>query len=226
MLFSVRIAIKLMQLTLKVQNPKIRLMSDESSKLPPSSSDLKRAEKYIDELTRLIEEDKIKVFHTDLSKFDPTSLQDHYWVDLKHYQVEISHSKKFQSGEDSYVMIFNNLKHLGEGQAEKVILAYINLEANHFIKFKSVADDQITINSRKEEEKRFNQAVEPINQALEQLGASFEKTPASTQESNHSGADTPNNQSGSSLHRKSISDYSESPLGNNTSYLKSQFGPN
>jgi hypothetical protein len=200
-------------------------MSDEAQKLPPSSSDYKRAEKYISELIKLIEQDKILVSHTDLSKFDPTSLQDHYWLDLKHYQVEISHSKKFQSGEDSYVMIFNNLKHIGEGQAEKVILAYINLEANHFIKFKSVADDQIAKNQKKEEENRFNQAVAPINQALEQLGASFEASESTSPEPNHSQNKHPEPSNGS-FNRGSLSDYSESPLVSSPSYLKSQFGPN
>lgn len=201
-------------------------MSDESQKLPPSSSDHKRAERYITELTRLIEADKIKVFHTDLSKFDPTSLQDHYWIDLKHYQVEISHSKKFQSGEDSYVMIFNNLKHIEGGQAEKVILAYINLEANHFIRFKSVSDDQILKNQKQEEEKRFSEAIAPINQALEQLGADFkseeEKPQHITNQEHHSNGGGANG----SFNRGSLSDYSENPLQGTSSYLKSHYGPN
>jgi hypothetical protein len=95
------------------------------------------------------------------------------------------------------------------------------LEANHFIKFKSIADDQIEKNTKKEEESRFNQAVAPIDQALEQLGAELQnKDPLKDgPEGNHQASSVSQN-------RSSLSDYSETPLMGNSSYLKSQFGPN
>ena len=114
-------------------------MSDATPQTPPKG-DLDKAEKYIGQLVDLINQKKIEVYHTDLTKFDPTSLQDHYSVNLKEYQIEISHSKHQETGKNSYVMIFNNLKNIAEGSGEKVILAYIYLADSQFSKFKIVAD--------------------------------------------------------------------------------------
>ncbi|MBI2022410.1 hypothetical protein HYS97_00980 [Candidatus Daviesbacteria bacterium] len=140
-----------------------------SDKTPPVSEDPKKAEKYVNMLISLLKDDKASVRHTDLSQFDPTSLQDHYWMDLKDFQVEVSHSKNYQTGEDSYVIIFNNLKHVEGGNTEKVILSYIHLNSNQFIRFKNTADEQLNQTRKEKEEARFDSAMAPIENKLEEL---------------------------------------------------------
>lgn len=140
-------------------------MSDVNELAPPKGNS-EKAEKYINQLTDLINQNEIEVYRTDLKKFDPTSLQDHYTIGLKDYQIEISHSKHPGSDKNSYVMIFNNLKNLAEGTGEKVILGYIYLADSQYSKFKIVADTRIEAKRRAEEEKRFNKAIEPIDQLL------------------------------------------------------------
>lgn len=139
-------------------------MSDASQ--TPPKGELEKAEKYINRLIDLINQNRIEVYCTDLKKFDPTSLQNHYTIILKDYQIEISHSRHQETEKNSYVMIFNNLKNISEGRGEKVILAYIYLADSHFSKFKIIADAQIERRRRAEEEKRFNAAVEPIDELL------------------------------------------------------------
>ncbi|MBI2597354.1 hypothetical protein HYW41_04310 [Candidatus Daviesbacteria bacterium] len=143
-------------------------MSDQQP-LPPPSGDCEKAEKYISQLINLIKIDKLTVTHTDLSKFDPSSLQDHYRLDLKDYEIEISHSKEPDSGQDFYVILFNNLKYINQQCSEKVILAYMHLNETLFISFKTTADEQLEKNRKEAEEKRFKEAMNPIDQALEQL---------------------------------------------------------
>jgi 3-polyprenyl-4-hydroxybenzoate decarboxylase len=63
-------------------------------------------------------------------------------------------------------MIFNNLKNISEGSGERVILGYIYLADSQYAKFKIVADNQIEARRRAAEEKRFNEAVEPIDKLL------------------------------------------------------------
>lgn len=143
--------------------------SDNSQNLPPSA-DHKKAEKYISQFIDLINKDKLTVSHTDLAKFDPSALQDHYRIDFSDYSVEISHSKNPNSGTDSYIMLFTNVKQMQESQTnEKVILAYIHLDNNQFIRFKAAAHDQKEKIRKAEEEKRFAEAIAPIDQALERL---------------------------------------------------------
>lgn len=134
----------------------------------PPSADPKKAEKYISQFVSLINSDKLQSNHTDLSKFDPSALQDHYRVELDDFNVEVSHSKQPNSGADSYVMVFTNIRQVSEG-CEKIILAYLHLDTNQFIRFKAAADDQIERKRRAEEEKKFNVAVAPIDNALEKL---------------------------------------------------------
>ena len=156
-------------------------MSDNAQN--PPRGDFQQAEKYINQLVDLISRNKIEVSHTDLKKFDPTTLQDHYTVNLSTYHIEISHSKQPNSDKDSHVMIFNNLKHLAEGTGDKVILAYIYLAESQFSRFKAAADRQIYDRERALEEKRFNQAVEPIDQLLNQAQGpmhDFKSEPAKT----------------------------------------------
>lgn len=157
--------------------------TDNSAKLPPPIGDQEKADHYTDKLTELVSKDKLIVARTDLSKFDPTSLQNHYRLDLNGYEVEISHNKQPDSGKDFYVMLFNNLKHVDNQCTEKVILAYVHISGDQFAKFKTVADDQIERKRKEAEEKRFKEAMAPIDQALEQLNTSrleptTETTPA------------------------------------------------
>lgn len=133
----------------------------------PPKGDYQKAEKYINKLVTLADQDKITVLHTDLNKFDPGSIQDHYRIDLKDYQIELSHSKLPSSGVDSFVMIFTNFKNVQSGNTEKAILAFTQLSDSQFAKFKTSADDQIERRRRAEEEKRFNMAVAPIDDLLE-----------------------------------------------------------
>lgn len=166
-------------------------MSDPDQKTPPKG-DSEKAEKYINQLVELINQNKLLVFHTDLKKFDPTSLQDHYTIALTDYQIEISHSKQPNSGKDSFVMIFNNFKHLAQGNGEKVILAYIYLADAQFSKFRIVADRQIEERRRLEEEKRFKEALVPIDNLLNQVSSTL---PAQNPQTSTTAAESTNNSS-------------------------------
>ncbi len=136
--------------------------------LPPGG-DPEQAERYISQLIKLVESDKLVVGHTDLTRFDPTSLQFHYRLDLKDYQVEISHSKHPDSGKDSYVMLFTNIKGMMEQRCEKIILAYLRLEVDQFNRFKKVADEQSRRFKKAEEEKKLKEALAPVDEVLKQL---------------------------------------------------------
>lgn len=135
----------------------------------PPRGDYQKAEKYISELCTLIGQNKIDVIHTDLKKFDPNSIQDHYRITLEDYHIEISHSKLPNTGSDSYVMLFTNLKNVASGNADKTILAYTPLSDTQFQTFKEAAQTQIEERRRKEEEKRFNEALSPIDNLLNQV---------------------------------------------------------
>jgi len=139
------------------------------SQLPPPSGDPKKADYYITQLIELIRSDQLTVTQTDLAKFDPSSLQNHYRLDLNDYEIEVSHNKQPDSGKDFYIILFNNLKHISGQCSEKIILAYIHLSENQFRNFKSAADDQRERKRRAAEEKRFREVMAPIDQTLEQL---------------------------------------------------------
>lgn len=166
-------------------------MSDPDQKTPPKG-DSEKAEKYINQLVELINQSKLQVFRTDLKKFDPGSLQDHYTINLTEYQIEISHSKQPNSGKTSYVMIFNNFKHLAQGNGEKVILAYIYLADAQYSKFKIVADRQIEERRRLEEEKRFKEALVPIDNLLNQVSST---SPAQNPQTSTTAEESTNNPS-------------------------------
>jgi hypothetical protein len=151
-------------------------MSDSPN---PPRGDFQKAEKYINQLVDLINKNKIQVTHTDLKRFDPTTLQDHYTVGLSNYHIEISHSKQPNNGKDSYVCIFNNLKQISEGSGEKVILAYIYLDSSQFSRFKMTADRQIEEKRRAEEEKRFNEVLAPVDELLDRAGENNLQAPQS-----------------------------------------------
>lgn len=143
--------------------------STDTALLPPPCGDSEKADHYLTQLIELMNNDKLIVSHTDLAKFDPTSLQDHYRLDLKDYEVEVSHNKQADTGKDFYVLLFNNLKSINEKCTEKVILAYIHITGDQFAKFKTVAETQIERKIKEAEEKRFNETMAPVNQALEEL---------------------------------------------------------
>lgn len=139
---------------------------------PPPAGDSEKAEKYLRQLISLIEADTLEVIHTDLKKFDITSIQDHYRMDLGEYEVEINHSKQPDTGQDFYVLLFNNLKKIekaGESCINKVILAYTHLTQPQFVDFKEAADGALERKRKKEEEKRFAEAMAPIDNVLSSM---------------------------------------------------------
>lgn len=142
---------------------------DQKPILPPPSGDPTQAAKYVNQLVSLIETDKLSVSHTDLGKFDPSSLQDHYSLELKDYKVEVSHSKHPQSGKDSYIMLFTNIKNLTGLSPEKIILAYMHLDDSQFNAFKRSYLQQLDRVKKAEEEKRLKEALAPVDHILDQL---------------------------------------------------------
>ncbi|MBI2599572.1 hypothetical protein HYW43_01475 [Candidatus Daviesbacteria bacterium] len=145
--------------------------NNQSPSLPPPTGDPIQAEKYINQLIQLVEQDKLEVCHTDLSKFDPSTLQDHYQLDLKDYRVEISHSKHPNSGHDSFVILFTNIRNVLDGNCQKIILAYMHLDANQFNRFKKASLEQTNRKKKLEEEKRLKEALEPVDQILASLSS-------------------------------------------------------
>ncbi len=134
-------------------------------KLPPPKGSLEKGSKYVDQLVSLINDNKLEVLKTDLKQYDPSNLEEHYRVDLTDYQVELSHSKDPNTGADSFVILFTNIKNMTE-DCQKIILAYINLEKTQYLKFKTAADSKLDRIKKEEEEKRFDEVMAPLNQAL------------------------------------------------------------
>lgn len=167
---------------------------DTLAELPPPSGDPGKADRYLTQLIELINADKLTVSHTDLSKFDPTSLQDHYRLNLKDYEVEVSHNKQPDSGKDFYVILFNNLKYISEQCTEKIILAYMHLSEDQFKRFKSASVEQIERKRKEAEEKRLKEAMTPIDQALEELASSPKQTEEEKTDIPLEAATTPDNQ--------------------------------
>lgn len=135
---------------------------------PPQGTPQKAAD-YVEQLTALINEDKLLAVHTDLSKFDPSNLQDHYRIGLKDYMVEISHAKDANSGKDSFVLLFTNIKNIQEGCTEKLILGYLNLNSDQFNRLKDAVMIQDLRIKRLAEEKLFKENLEPIDQILQEI---------------------------------------------------------
>lgn len=141
----------------------------EATQAPPAIGDPEKAKKYIDWLANLIDQNKVSVSHTDLKKYDLSTMQDHYRISLRDYEVEVSHSKTPDSGKDSYIILFNNIKQVSDNTSQKVILAYIPLSTDLFMKFKDSARSQLERKRREAEEKRFNAAMQPIDSLLEEM---------------------------------------------------------
>jgi hypothetical protein len=144
-------------------------INSQNPSLPPPSGDPSQAEKYVHQLVQLIDTDKVDIIQTDLSKFDPSSLQDHYGLELKEYRVEISHSKHPSNGRDSYVILFTNLKNISGLSSEKIILAYMHLDESQFTALKQSALQQIERKERQLEQQRLKDALSPIDEVLEQM---------------------------------------------------------
>lgn len=141
---------------------------------PPPSGDSEKAEKYLRQLIELASQDKLPVTHTDLKKFDVDSIQDHYRMDFNEYEVEVNHSKQPDTGQDFYILLFNNLKKIenaGESCVNKVILAYTHLTQVQFEDFKDATDALLERKRKKEEEKRFTDAMAPIDNILSNLSS-------------------------------------------------------
>lgn len=139
---------------------------------PPPAGDGEKAEKYLKQLIELINKNKLSVHHTDLDKFDATSIEDHYRMDLENYDVEINHSKQPDTGQDFYVMLFNNIKKIedqGESCINKVILAYTHLTQSQFEDFKDAAEASIERIRKAKEAKRFASQMNPIDKILTDL---------------------------------------------------------
>lgn len=142
---------------------------------PPPAGDLPKAERYLNWLMDLITHDKVIVEHTDLQKFESTTLQDHYQISLDDYVVELSHNRNAEADKNTYVMLFNNIHRINMGTATKVILAYIPLTEQQFQEFKYTADDQIARKKKEYEDKRFKDAMAPLDELLEKLSSSDAK---------------------------------------------------
>lgn len=143
---------------------------EETQPKPPQGSEQKASE-YITQITDLVNQDKLIVKHTDLSKHDPSNLQDHYRIELKEYMVEVSHSKDANTGRDSFVLLFTNLKNIRDGCSEKLILGYVHLTPQLFNQFKTAGVTQEARIKRQEEERLFNQNLQPINEALSEIAS-------------------------------------------------------
>lgn len=137
----------------------------------PPSGDTQKAEEYLVKMIPLIEADKLFVAHTDLSKFDPSTLQDHYRLDLKEYTIEVSHSKNPDTGRDSFIMLFTNISQVETGESGKVILAYLHLTEEQFRRFADASINQLQRIKAREEEKRLNEALKPIDEVFDEISS-------------------------------------------------------
>lgn len=136
---------------------------------PPPGGDQQRAESYIKQLIQLLTDNKLTATHTDLTKFDPNALQDHYRIDIKTYQLEVSHSKQPATGKDIYVLLFINSPSVDDFYNAHGIIAYLVLSDDQFKRFKAIADEQIETRRKVEEEKRFAKAIKPIEELLDKI---------------------------------------------------------
>lgn len=139
-------------------------MPDESN--TPPIGNHQQAEKYLSQLIESLRRQQFPLTHSDLSKFEPCSFQDHYRIDLGQFHAEISHSKHPQSGADVYSLIFTSIDKIRSGQSNQAILSYIPLTGEQFSRFKSTAEAYFAEQKRLAEEKRFKAAMQPIDSLL------------------------------------------------------------
>src|SRR4051812_22041908 len=131
----------------------MEIMPDQNAQnqLPPNA-DAQRAKQYVEQIIPLINSDQLMVKHINLSEFDPTHIQDHYQIDIENFGIEISHTKKPDTGQDIYVMIFNQLNQT----PEKTLLAFAYIEKEQFMSIKTAADNQDKRQKDKIEAARFS----------------------------------------------------------------------
>ncbi len=146
------------------------------SEIPPPMGDSQSAESYINQIITLINQGKLDIKHTDLKQFDPTTLQDHYRIDLDSYEIEISHSLSPDSQQEFFIILFNNLNKIAADCTNKQVLAYIHLDQNQFADFKQAADIYLEKKKKSEEKKKFDDAIKPIDQVLQVLSGKPAKT--------------------------------------------------
>lgn len=139
-----------------------------ASSLPPLG-DNSKSESYVKRLIRLIEKDKVKVFQTDLNKFDLTTMQNHYRVDIGEYDIEVSHSVQPDTDKDFYTMIFNSIRKIQDSSTNKVILTYLHLTEDQYRRFKIAADEALERQKRKEDAVRFVEVMKPLDNVFNQL---------------------------------------------------------
>lgn len=132
----------------------------------PPIGDHEQAEKYITQIISAVRSGNFDLVHSDLSKFDPSSFQDHYRLDMGEFHAEVSHSKHPQSGSDIFSLIFTSVDKMRQGQTNQAILSYLPLTAEQFSKFKSTAEAYFAEQKRLAEEKRFKSAMQPIDSLL------------------------------------------------------------
>lgn len=132
----------------------------------PPVGDHQQSEKYLSQLINVLRSQKYPLTHSDLSKFDPGSFQDHFRLDLGDYFAEISHSKHPQSGNDVYSLIFTNVAKIKSGLASQAILSYLPLSADQFARFKSAAGEYFAEQKKLKERRRFEDAMRPIDDLL------------------------------------------------------------
>lgn len=154
---------------------------DTKNHLPPIG-DVSKAEKYIDRLIELMNKDKCTVTHSDLSKFGQSSMKEHFRISLGSYDAEVSHSLNPHQ-KDIYILLFTNTTQIKEGKAKEAILAYINLSSELYKKIRMGVEDYLDRKFREAEQKRFNEAMQPIDDFIDQaLKDEQKETPTLIQE--------------------------------------------
>lgn len=138
--------------------------------LPPPGAESDKAQRYVDSLIRLIGNEKVLVTQTDLKRYNSPSMEDHYRINLKDYDIELSHNKNPETSEETYIMIFNSIGLIDPQNPQPVVLAYVHLEMAHFMRLKQAADSQIEKIRKAKEEARFKATMQPIEQLLDQMG--------------------------------------------------------
>lgn len=136
-------------------------------KIPPPIGNPKHVQKYLDQLIELIRCDKANLTHSDLKKYDPTTMQDHYRISLGAYDAEISHSINPNSNQDVYLLIFTNVAHIKTGLAHEAILSYLYLTEAAFQKFKTEAEIYFDRKRQEAEDRRFKETMKPIDDIIE-----------------------------------------------------------
>lgn len=135
----------------------------------PPLGDPQKADRYINSIVKLLAKDKVNLVQTDLSKFDLSSMQAHYRLELGEYDVEISHSIQTETNKDFYTMLFNSIKRVQNGSSDKVVLAYIHLSDDQYAQFKAAADENLERQRRKADAGRFASVMAPIDAMLNNL---------------------------------------------------------